>query len=30
MAEKCTSSGSVGRFVKLSKEDVMKILEMKK
>ncbi|MEW9097339.1 MAG: iron-containing alcohol dehydrogenase [Clostridiaceae bacterium] len=30
MAEKCTSSGSVGRFVKLSKGDVVKIFEMAK
>lgn len=30
MAEKCISSGSVGRFVKLSKEDVIKIFEMAK
>ncbi|PAB60183.1 iron-containing alcohol dehydrogenase [Anaeromicrobium sediminis] len=30
MAEKCTGSGSIGRFVKLSKEDVVKILEMAK
>ncbi|MBU5484011.1 iron-containing alcohol dehydrogenase [Clostridium sp. MSJ-11] len=30
MAEKCTSSGFVGRFVKLSKEDVIKIFEMAK
>lgn len=30
MAEKCTRSGSVGRFVKLYKEDVVNILEMAK
>lgn len=30
MAEKCTSAGPIGRFKKLTKEDVLNILEMSK